>query len=110
MAGVNRSATLAVAHILCRDRRCLLELASECIAARPCILQNPSFQLQLCALASRNGLLYEPSERSPLSSVQQPGGVAGGAAGDVSVASEQSAAAFAESEATEHAEAAEAAE
>lgn len=60
MAGVNRSATLAVAHLLLRDRRCFFELARECIAARPCILQNPSFQLQLCTLASRHGLLYEP--------------------------------------------------
>ena len=43
-----------------RDRRCLFELAAECIAARQSILQNPSFQLQLCALAARHGLLYLP--------------------------------------------------
>jgi len=60
MAGVNRSATLAVAHLLLRERRSLFELFAECVAARPSILQNPSFQLQLCALASRHGLLYEP--------------------------------------------------
>ena len=64
MAGVNRSATLAVAHLLKRDRRCLFELAAECIAARPCILQNPSFQLQLCELAAQEGLLYLPTTHS----------------------------------------------
>ena len=60
MAGVNRSATLALAHLLKRDRRCLFQVAAECIAARPCILQNPSFQLQLCELAASEGLLYLP--------------------------------------------------
>jgi hypothetical protein len=59
MAGVNRSATLAIAYLLLRDRLCLFDIFGECAAARPSILQNPSFQLQLCALASRNGLLYE---------------------------------------------------
>jgi hypothetical protein len=60
MAGVNRSATLAVAYLLLRDSRNLFELFAECVAARPSILQNASFQLQLCALAARRGLLYEP--------------------------------------------------
>ena len=60
MAGVNRSATLAVAYLLMRDRQCLFTLFERCIAARPSILQNPSFQLQLCSLAQRNGLLYDP--------------------------------------------------
>lgn len=57
MAGVNRSATLAIAHLMIRDGRKLLELFAECSAARPSILQNPSFQLQLCELAVEKGLL-----------------------------------------------------
>jgi hypothetical protein len=60
MAGSNRSATLAAAHIMLRDRRELLELFPECVAARPSILQNVAFQLQLCELAAENGLLHEP--------------------------------------------------
>ena len=64
MAGVNRSATLAVAHLLLAHKRNLFELFAECVAARPSILQNPSFQLQLCALAHRNGLLTEPSNEA----------------------------------------------
>ena len=59
MAGVNRSATLAVAHLLLRDRPCLFDLVRDCVEARPSILQNQNFQLQLCALAQRNGLLFE---------------------------------------------------
>jgi predicted protein tyrosine phosphatase len=62
MAGVNRSATLVVAHLLLAQQRNLFELFAQCVAARPSILQNPNFQLQLCALAHRNGLLYEPDE------------------------------------------------
>ena len=62
MAGVNRSATLAVAYLLMRDKQCLFTLFQQCVAARPAILQNPSFQLQLCSLAQRNGLLYECGE------------------------------------------------
>ena len=65
MAGVNRSAALAVAHLLLREKRCLFDVFAGCVAARPCILQNPSFQLQLCSLASRHGLLYEPAEPEP---------------------------------------------
>lgn len=61
MAGVNRSATLAVAHLMMRDKRQLLELFPECVACRESILQNPSFQLQLSALAARNGLLRDSS-------------------------------------------------
>ena len=57
--GVNRSATLAIAHLLIRDRRCLFDLFRDCVRARPTIVKNESFQHQLCALASRNGLLYE---------------------------------------------------
>jgi len=60
MAGVNRSATLAVAYLLLRSKRNLFDLFSECVAARPSILQNPSFQLQLCTLAHRHGLLTMP--------------------------------------------------
>lgn len=66
MAGVNRSAALAVAHLLLRDRRGLLELFAECVAARPSIMQNASFQLQLCELAAAHGLLKsEPSAPAP---------------------------------------------
>ena len=61
MAGVNRSVTLAVAHLLLVKKRNLFELFAECSAARPSILQNPSFQLQLSALAARNGLLRDSS-------------------------------------------------
>mmetsp|Transcript_12784 Transcript_12784/g.32703 ORF Transcript_12784/g.32703 Transcript_12784/m.32703 type:complete len:242 (+) Transcript_12784:71-796(+) len=61
MAGVNRSATIAVAHLMIRDRRELLALFAECSASRPSILQNPSFQLQLCVLAHRHGLLTSGS-------------------------------------------------
>ena len=57
--GVNRSATLAIAHLLIRDRRCLFDLFRDCVRARPTIVKNESFQHQLCALASRNALLYE---------------------------------------------------
>ena len=64
MAGVNRSATLAVAHLLLVKKRNLFELFAECSAARPSILQNPSFQLQLCVLAHTHGLLREPDERA----------------------------------------------
>jgi len=57
MAGVNRSATVAVAYLMLRDRRNLLELFAECSATRPSILQNANFQLQLCALAASENLL-----------------------------------------------------
>jgi len=57
MAGVNRSAAIVVAFLMCRDNRALLELFAECSAARPSILQNASFQLQLCELALTKGLL-----------------------------------------------------
>lgn len=62
MAGVNRSATLAVAYLLLRDRVQLLELFAQCVAARPSILQNAHFQLQLCVLAEQNGLLCDPDK------------------------------------------------
>ena len=61
MAGVNRSATLVVAHLLLRERRGLLEIFAECVAARHSILQNVSFQLQLCELAAKHGLLPDSS-------------------------------------------------
>ena len=62
--GVNCSAGLAVAHLLLRDRRCLFDLFRDCYQLRPSILKNYNFQLQLCTLAARHGLLYE----SPYSS------------------------------------------
>eukprot|EP00322_Chrysochromulina_rotalis_P002142 CAMPEP_0115834330 /NCGR_PEP_ID=MMETSP0287-20121206/3628_1 /TAXON_ID=412157 /ORGANISM="Chrysochromulina rotalis, Strain UIO044" /LENGTH=299 /DNA_ID=CAMNT_0003287763 /DNA_START=57 /DNA_END=956 /DNA_ORIENTATION=+ len=57
MAGVNRSAALAVAYLMVRDQRLLLDLVAECVDARPCILENANFQLQLCKLARAKGLL-----------------------------------------------------
>ena len=75
MAGVNRSATLVVAHLMLRDRRNLLELFAGCVEARSCILQNASFQLQLCELAAQNGLLQDLSpirSGSPLGLVSAP--------------------------------------
>ena len=65
MAGVNRSAALAVAYVMCRDRRPLLDVFAECSASRPSILQNVEFQLQLCELAIRQGLLPEFSSNHP---------------------------------------------
>lgn len=62
MAGCNRSAAIAVAHLMLRDERSLLELFAECSAARPSILQNTSFQLQLCQLAASRGLLFEVAQ------------------------------------------------
>ena len=72
MAGVNRSATLAVAHLLLSSQRSLFELFQECVAARASILQNPSFQLQLCTLAARNGLLFEPTVGEPATDATVP--------------------------------------
>ena len=65
MAGVNRSAALAVAILLLgqteNDRLQLLDLFTRCSAARPSILQNASFQLQLCELPHEHGLLRDPA-------------------------------------------------
>ena len=72
MAGVNRSATLALAHLMIAHRRNLIELFAECINRRPSILQNPSFQLQLCALAHRQGLLSEPDESTVSRALSPP--------------------------------------
>ena len=65
MAGCNRSATLAVAHLMLRDRCELLELFAACSAARPSILQNAAFQLQLCELAAAHGLLHDAAPARP---------------------------------------------
>ncbi|GMH53785.1 hypothetical protein TrLO_g5379 [Triparma laevis f. longispina] len=51
MAGSNRSATLGMAYILSRDKPNLFDLFEEASMVRPSILQNQSFQLQLCQLA-----------------------------------------------------------
>lgn len=65
--GINRSAALAISYLLVRDRPCLYTLFSACVSVRPAILQNPSFQLQLCDLADQHGLIYDPSAPPPLS-------------------------------------------
>ena len=72
MAGVNRSATLAVAYLLVRDRTNLFALFEQCVASRPSILQNTSFQLQLCALAQRHGLLFEPGPAEAVATFVAP--------------------------------------
>mmetsp|Transcript_23110 Transcript_23110/g.41341 ORF Transcript_23110/g.41341 Transcript_23110/m.41341 type:complete len:498 (-) Transcript_23110:95-1588(-) len=65
MAGINRSAALAIGYLLVRDRPNLFTLFSACVSSRPSILQNPSFQLQLCELANMHGLMYDPSAPPP---------------------------------------------
>ena len=56
-AGVNRSAALALAMLMRRERTPLLEAARHCWANRPFILSNESFRLQLCKWARAQGLL-----------------------------------------------------
>ena len=56
-AGVNRSAALAVAHLMLSERRPLEDIVRQCYSARPFILTNSSFRAQLVALAAREGLL-----------------------------------------------------
>lgn len=43
--------------LMLRERRPLLEVTKQCFAARPFILSNESFRLQLVQLAATNGLL-----------------------------------------------------
>ena len=57
MAGANRSATIALGHILLRDKPPFLQLFEETLGRRPCILSNVDFQLKLCTLAHSHGLL-----------------------------------------------------
>lgn len=61
-AGVNRSATLVVAYLMMRYKIPLLPLYGRCYKARNGIVSNKSFQLQLCELAYKNGLL--PSSKA----------------------------------------------
>jgi hypothetical protein len=84
MAGVNRSATLAVAYLLVSDKQNVFELFAACSAARPSILQNPSFQLQLCTLAHRHGLLSEPAPTIDIVQHAAAGAAAGAASGAAS--------------------------
>ena len=56
-AGANRSAALAIAHLLLSTREPLEPLVRRCFEARPFILSNESFRRQLAQLASRHGLL-----------------------------------------------------
>jgi len=58
--GVNRSASLVLGYLLMRDKPAFLTLFDQCVRIRPCIVQNPQFQLQLCTLAHTHGLLYDP--------------------------------------------------
>jgi len=62
MAGINRSATLVVGYLMLRDELNLFHLFDACLKARPTIIQNPHFQLQLCTLAHTHGLLYDVSD------------------------------------------------
>ena len=55
-AGVNRSAALAIAVLMLRERRPLLDVARECFEARPFILSNETFRDQLVRLAIEHGL------------------------------------------------------
>jgi protein-tyrosine phosphatase len=57
MAGINRSATLAVAYILQRDGVNLLRLFKQVVRAREGVLQNVGFQRILCEYAGERGLL-----------------------------------------------------
>ena len=47
VAGINRSATLCIAYLVIRERMTLSEAVRHCFAARPCILTNSSFVMQL---------------------------------------------------------------
>lgn len=52
-AGSNRSATLAIACLLCSTREPLPVLVERCFARRPFILKNASFRRQLVELCDR---------------------------------------------------------
>ena len=56
-AGINRSATLAVAYIVEREQKELFEVFQQCFTARHGIISNQSFQAQLLNFASQKGLL-----------------------------------------------------
>eukprot|EP00908_Phaeocystis_cordata_P020102 Transcript_31770.p3 GENE.Transcript_31770~~Transcript_31770.p3 ORF type:complete len:282 (+),score=98.78 Transcript_31770:68-913(+) len=62
MQGVNRSATLALAFLVTKQRAALLSSIRAAHALRPIILQNVSFRLQLLQLAAQHGLLNEPKD------------------------------------------------
>ena len=51
-AGINRSATLAIAYVYRRFGIPLLKLVESVARQRPCILTNPAFQRQLLEFAS----------------------------------------------------------
>ena len=56
-AGINRSATLAVAYIVEREQKQLFEVFQQCFTARHGIISNKSFQVQLLNFASQKSLL-----------------------------------------------------
>lgn len=59
-AGLNRSALIVCAGHLVFERKPVLEVVEHCVKARGGeVLSNQSFQVQLCTLASREGLLGE---------------------------------------------------
>ena len=61
-AGVNRSAALAIAVVMVREKLPLLRVVSDAFAARPFILSNESFRRQLVRLAAEHGLLREAAD------------------------------------------------
>lgn len=58
-AGSNRSATIAIAYLLCTSRKPLLSLVESCFAQRPFILKNHTFRQQLVELCFREGIPVE---------------------------------------------------
>eukprot|EP01062_Namystynia_karyoxenos_P069324 TRINITY_DN64838_c0_g1_i1.p1 TRINITY_DN64838_c0_g1~~TRINITY_DN64838_c0_g1_i1.p1 ORF type:complete len:352 (+),score=105.14 TRINITY_DN64838_c0_g1_i1:60-1058(+) len=56
-AGINRSATIAIAYLISVRRMPLIAAVRHAFLARPCILWNESFIKQLVRLAAREGLL-----------------------------------------------------
>lgn len=70
-AGSNRSATLAIAYLLCTTGEPLPVVVERCFARRPFILKNASFRRQLVELCHR--------ERIPLEASPSPAADCGGA-------------------------------
>jgi protein-tyrosine phosphatase len=56
-AGVNRSAALAIAVLMLREKQPLLKVAAAVFEERPFILSNLTFRAQLVQLAAERGLL-----------------------------------------------------
>ena len=62
-AGMNRSATLAVAYIVEKEQKQLFEIFQECYEARHGIISNKSFQAQLLNFANQKNLLVSSQEQ-----------------------------------------------